>query len=163
MAGLRDVLGSVARLPRWLVVDLPCRFWLVADDHAPTRLWRFVAGWVLVVGAAGGVGAMAAAASGGLVQDGFFSGLRVGLLVVLGWIAYAVLFLLLLWFRAVSPSVVLDESLGASSRTAPAGAGGGAVPGRGGRHLRHAPDTPWRRPGEPLLFPVRRRGRGAER
>lgn len=135
-------MGALRRLralPRWLVVDLPCRFYLSAEDRGSRPVWIYFVGWLTVVAGCVAGGAVVGLAGAGAFLDGVLAGLRFGLLAVLAWIAYAVLFLLVLWFRGESPVAVLNRDVlvgPAQSRS---------------RHGRQATDVGWRRPGDHLV------------
>ncbi|GEM_PF-6197603 len=136
MGALRRLRG----LPRWLVVDLPCRFYLSAEDRGSRPVWVYFVGWLTVVAGCVVGGAVAGLAGAGAFLDGVFAGLRLGLLAVLAWVTYAVLFLLVLWFRGESPAAVLNRDV----LVAPAQT-------RRSRHGRQALDVGWRRPGDHLV------------
>lgn len=137
------VLRALTRGAGWLVIDLPCRFWLSADDHAPRPVWVYPLGWVAVIGAAGLGGSALALAHGTNATDGLLEGAQTGMLAVLAWVVYAALLLLALWVRGVSPAALLNHAHPRAAGPA--------------RHGRTASESGWRRPGEPYFFPVRRR------
>lgn len=133
-------LGAVRGLPRWLLVDLPCRFYLSAEDRGSRPVWVYFVGWLVVVAGCTLGGGAIGAGQGGSFVDGLFVGARFGLLAVLAWIGYAVLVLLVLWFRGRSPAAVLNRHLAAPSADT-----------RAGRHARESTDVPWRQAGDHLV------------
>lgn len=133
-------VASIQRFVRWLFVVLPCRFHLSAEDRGSRPVWVYSAGWVVVGLVAAAAGAGVALVRGDALLDGLLVGAQLGLLLVLAWVTYAVAFLLVLWFRCVSPASVLNVST-------PVGGG----PSGRSRHGRAAADVGWRRPGEPFV------------
>lgn len=136
-------VGSLRRwwgLPRWLVVDLPCRFYLSAEERGGRPVWIYLVGWLAVVAGCSAGGTALGLAQGGAVLDGAFSGARFGLFGVLVWIGYAVVFLLALWFRGESPAAVLNRHLPVAT-----------ADNRSARHARAAEDAGWRRRGDLLV------------
>lgn len=130
-------VAAIQRFFRWVLVLLPCRFHLSAEDRGSRPVWIYTAGWAAVALAAALAGVVVALGRGEPVLDGLLVGGQVGLVLVLAWVTYAVAFLLVLWARCISPASVLNL--------------GPPAEGRRGRHGRAAADIGWRKPGDRLV------------
>ncbi|WP_344176723.1 hypothetical protein [Kribbella lupini] len=122
------------RLLRRIFLVGPCRLYQLGESTGGSVPLVFVLGLLGCAAALGGLFALIAVLTGASAEDYFFTGAIAGLLAITAWALYAVLVLVGLWLRGISPATYVD------------------LPASTGRHASTTPDEPtWRRRGDPLV------------
>jgi hypothetical protein len=122
------------RLLRRVFLVGPCRLYQLGEASGGSVPFVFVVALFGFSAALGGVFALIALVTGASPGDYFFTGAIAGLLTVTAWALYAVLVLVVLWLRGISPATIAS------------------APPSQGKHASSTADAPpWRRRGDPLI------------
>jgi hypothetical protein len=122
------------RLLRRVFLVGPCRLYQLGESTGGSVPFVFILGLFGFAAALGGAFALIGVLTGASAEDYFFTGAIAGLLTVTAWTLYAVLVLVVLWLRGISPATYV------------------ALPASTGKHAAiTAADPIWRRRGDPLV------------
>lgn len=130
--------GVLRSLVRWVMVKGPASVYAAGERGGGSMPWPVLGALVGVVSVCAGVAAFTAVLLRRDVAEWADTGLLVGVFFFFAWTVYALAALAVMWFRGVSPSLILDGDSSPGPIAEP----------RGGRHVA---EVSWRSRGDRLI------------